>query len=87
MKFDQMVELLRSAARSGSMDIVEIHPICQVIHPHMIYAATVRYHCCTSTCAPVISAARLSHVMPADAAKAVASTATYLSVQADYTVP
>ena len=82
-----MVELLRSAAGSGSMDIVESHPICQVTHPHMIYAATVRNHCCVSTCAPVISAARLPHVMPADAAKAVASTATYISVQANYTVP
>ena len=33
MKFDRMVELLRSAAGSGSMDMVKRHPICQVIHP------------------------------------------------------
>ena len=33
MKIDRMVELLRSAAGSGSMGIVESHPICQVILP------------------------------------------------------
>ena len=35
MKLDQMVELLRSAASSGSMDIVQDNPIFQVIYSHI----------------------------------------------------